>query len=416
MVDELIMEWKTVNLAEIYGAADQANLRKAQLDAYNRELADEQRLRQEADAIKGAYTIGADGELDAKTTLANLYRVNPMKAMEFKQSMATAEQEQQKAKIAKAKDIAGIYKDSATAVLANPSIENAALQLQRFSRMTGEDVSQELQQIQTMTPEQIKQWAAGHALEATNFLTKFETKDAGGQLITQGIDPLSGRVSVTNTTQKTMTPDQIEDNRIAQANLGVNQARLGLDRQKFALDQQKAANPAPTQKTQLSPTAQKELFEADEIAKASENVIGMLKEAKGLNDKAYSGIGAKPLAVVRSNLPGFGASEGADATINLDNLMTGQALESLKATFGGMPTEGERKILLDMQASADKTPAQRKAILDRAISAAERRLKFNKSKADALRKGTYFTEGVTEQQAPAQPQGQSTVIDFGSLK
>jgi hypothetical protein len=172
-----------------------------------------------------------------------------------------------------------------------------------------------------------------------------------------------------------------------------------------------AKSTAP-QKTALSASAQKELFEADELAKSSENAIGMLTQALELNKKAYSGIGAKPLAVVRSNLPGFGESEAANSTIDLDNLMTGQALESLKATFGGMPTEGERKILLDIQASADKTPAQRKIIIDRAIEMANKRMKFNKSKADALRKGTYFTDGVVEQAAPQQP----SVIDFGSLK
>jgi hypothetical protein len=143
-------------------------------------------------------------------------------------------------------------------------------------------------------------------------------------------------------------------------------------------------------KSAMSATAQKELFEAEEIAQASNNATGMLKEALTLNNKAYSGIGAKPRAVIASNL-GMGKG-GADDTINLDNLMTGQALESLKATFGGMPTEGERRILLDMQASADKTPAQRKAILDRAIIAADKREKFNKTKAQSLRSGDYFSE------------------------
>jgi hypothetical protein len=153
-------------------------------------------------------------------------------------------------------------------------------------------------------------------------------------------------------------------------------------------DGQQVAGVKP--KSALSATAQKELFEAEDIAQASNNATGMLKEALTLNNKAYSGIGAKPRAIIASNL-GMGKG-GADDTINLDNLMTGQALESLKATFGGMPTEGERKILLDMQASADKTPTQRKAILDRAIIAADKRAKFNQTKAKSLRSGDYFLE------------------------
>lgn len=154
-------------------------------------------------------------------------------------------------------------------------------------------------------------------------------------------------------------------------------------------------------KTPLSSAAQKELFESDEIAQSSKNAIGMLQEAKNLNGKAYSGYGAKTRATIRSNLPG--ESTGANATVELDNLMTGQALESLKATFGGMPTEGERKILLDMQASADKTPQQRQAILDRAIAAAERRVQFNEQKSNALRSGEYFSpQPAKSETSPAQ--------------
>jgi hypothetical protein len=140
----------------------------------------------------------------------------------------------------------------------------------------------------------------------------------------------------------------------------------------------------------LSPTAQKELFEADDIAQSSKNVQGILQSALQLNNQTYSGYGAKARAVARSNLPGQSAE--ADNTIQLDNMMTGQALESLKATFGGMPTEGERKILLDMQASADKTPAQRKDIMERAIAAAKRRETFAAERAKSLRAGTYFTQ------------------------
>lgn len=137
----------------------------------------------------------------------------------------------------------------------------------------------------------------------------------------------------------------------------------------------------------LSATAEKELFEADDNIQAAKNVIGILEEALSLNDKAYSGYGAKMRATLRSNLPG--ESEAANATINLDNMMTGQALESLKMIFGGMPTEGERKILLEMQASADKTTQQRKDIINRAIKLAKTRAVVNTNKANALRSGTY---------------------------
>jgi hypothetical protein len=410
-------QFDTINLAQIYGAADDTNFRRAQMEAYNKKAMREQQAYDMEEKLKGAYAIGEDGAIDEKTTLANLYRVDPMAANKFKQGLDESalgrqklETEKENAKFNRIKQISGVYKDTATAIMANPTPQAAAMNLQRFSKLTGEDVSQELEQISQMTPDQIKQWAAGHALEADKVLTKFETKDTGGQLVTQGIDPITGKVSVTNQIQKTATPDAImTDKRTREENQKNRNVTMRGQNMTAATAQAKSTAP---QKTALSASAQKELFEADELAKSSENAIGMLTQALELNKKAYSGIGAKPLAVVRSNLPGFGESEAANSTIDLDNLMTGQALESLKATFGGMPTEGERKILLDIQASADKTPAQRKIIIDRAIEMANKRMKFNKSKADALRKGTYFTDGVVEQEAPQQP----SVIDFGSLK
>lgn len=151
----------------------------------------------------------------------------------------------------------------------------------------------------------------------------------------------------------------------------------------------------------MSPTTQKELFEADEVTQSATNVIDILNRAKQINKTAYYG----PLAVERAKamslLPGDRTAE--NATVDLDNMMTGQALESLKAIFGGMPTEGERKILLDIQASASKTPAQREAIINRAIEMAQRRLGFNKSKADAIRKGTYFKEAPEIKSTAQQP-------------
>lgn len=153
----------------------------------------------------------------------------------------------------------------------------------------------------------------------------------------------------------------------------------------------------------MSPTAQKELFESDETVQAASNVIGLLNKAKEINSKASYGPFSKERAKLASWMPG--ESPTADATIDLDNIMTGQALESLKLIFGGMPTEGERKILLDLQASVDKTPQQRDAILDRAIELAQRRMSFNKSKADSLRSGKYFKEGP--QISPVEMSGQA---------
>lgn len=191
----------------------------------------------------------------------------------------------------------------------------------------------------------------------------------------------------------------------------LNNANVGLVNAKTQNETTKLTSPKA--KTQLSPTAQKELFEAEDVINSSTNTIDMLNEALRLNKTAYSGIGAKTAATAVSNTP-FVDKTRADATVQLDNLMTGQALESLKAVFGGMPTEGERKILLDIQASADKTPVQRAGIIKRGIEMAERRMKASKAKAKSLRDGSFFNEQPMQEEAKpaAQPRTAPTVSNW----
>lgn len=150
----------------------------------------------------------------------------------------------------------------------------------------------------------------------------------------------------------------------------------------------------------MSPTLQKELLEADDAVQGTKSAIGALTKALELNKSAYSGPLAAGRAMVRSNIP-LGDTSTADNTVLLDNIMTGQALEMLKATFGAAPTEGERKILMDLQASSGKTPAQREAIIQRAIAAAQRRGVYSANKAQAIRDGTYLDQGIAAPEAAA---------------
>jgi hypothetical protein len=109
--------------------------------------------------------------------------------------------------------------------------------------------------------------------------------------------------------------------------------------------------------------------------------------------------------------------EGAQATEQLENEITSNALGQLKAIFGGAPTEGERKILLDIQGSTGKPDAVRQGIYDRAQKAAEKRLEFNRQRADALRGGSFYKPqgGKPAPQtdaAPATPPPSSGVTHF----
>ena len=67
-------------------------------------------------------------------------------------------------------------------------------------------------------------------------------------------------------------------------------------------------------------------------------------------------------------------------------------LSQLKATFGGNPTEGERQILEQVSGAITLSRAERRAVLNNAISIADRRLQASRENLKAL--GTGEVTGV----------------------
>ena len=158
----------------------------------------------------------------------------------------------------------------------------------------------------------------------------------------------------------------------------------------------------------MNATVMKEIFEADEALQAGQAVISGLDRALELNNVAYDG----PFADQRSYASSLLGDQGGIATQELKNVVTAQALESLKAVFGGMPTEGERKILLEIQGSVDQPKPVREAIYKRAKAAAERRIAENAAKAAALRNGQYFEGGYSAQTGAPSPNTTSTGLQW----
>lgn len=162
----------------------------------------------------------------------------------------------------------------------------------------------------------------------------------------------------------------------------------------------------------LTATDKKAILEADEMVMVNQSAISALDQAMNLSDSANSGWGAGTRAAVGNNLPDVmvpdfvSSPESSAATTNFDNAVIGQALTQLKAIFGGAPTEGERKILLDLQGASSMPKEVRKEILGRAKAMAEKRLEFNRQRAASLRGGDFYKPagagaGVP---GPAQPQ------------
>lgn len=183
-------------------------------------------------------------------------------------------------------------------------------------------------------------------------------------------------------------------------------AVMGPDGKATYVSPQNAIGKSPASKSGggMSATAQKELIQTDEEIQGGGQALTLLKQAKDLNDKAMGGFGRGALATAGSILPSAMRPQAVDDTLELDNIITNSALPQLKSIFGGMPTEGERKVLLEVQGSSSKPAEVRTGIFDRAQKAVENRLKFAKEKSKSLRSGTYFSgDGGVDPASAAPP-------------
>lgn len=160
----------------------------------------------------------------------------------------------------------------------------------------------------------------------------------------------------------------------------------------------------------LTNTDKREIYETDELVGANKSAISLLRQARELSDRSLQGPGAGAVASVTSI---FGDTQGEN-TLEFDNLLKQQVLPQLKAIFGGMPTEGERKVLLDLQGSSGLQRNVRNKIIDNALRHAAARLRFNQEKAQGLRTGTYYGAPPEYNVAPP-PDGQPAPDDFSDV-
>lgn len=151
---------------------------------------------------------------------------------------------------------------------------------------------------------------------------------------------------------------------------------------------------------ELKPKEMQMLTDAEQVIATGEQAIRDFTRALELNPTAYSGALATTRKVIAS------ATSSSDpaylATEEFANLTTQNALNALKTTFGGNPTEGERKILLEVQGSIGLPPPARERILRRALGVAQRVVERNKAMIPKIQGGYYSTrsDGSQGKSAP----------------
>jgi hypothetical protein len=151
----------------------------------------------------------------------------------------------------------------------------------------------------------------------------------------------------------------------------------------------------------LSPT---ELNLVDDTTKritAGKEGLTSLDRAIELNPTAFEG----SLSSARKMLGNIIGSEDPAfvATEELDNTIIGSALAQMKTIFGANPTEGERRILLDMQGSSGKTRAVREKIFQNSRAAVQRRLEADAKMLGDIRSGSFGRVQPAAPSAPGKP-------------
>lgn len=126
-------------------------------------------------------------------------------------------------------------------------------------------------------------------------------------------------------------------------------------------------------KPKLTANDQKELINAKKTIIAAPNAEQKIMEALKLNKEAFSGsgIGTGAKTYIARKTGTFG--DTLTATTKLQNITMRNVLNSLKSTFGGMPTEGERKVLMDVESAINGTEQEREAVLQQALEAIKNR-------------------------------------------
>lgn len=156
---------------------------------------------------------------------------------------------------------------------------------------------------------------------------------------------------------------------------------------------------------EFKPAEVKMLTEAEDTINNADETMRGLRRALELNPVAYEG----SLTGIRKQVGSLFSSDDPAyvAAVELDNVLQNIALSKLKTTFPGAVTEGERKILVELQGSSGQPRAVRERIIRNAIPVIQRLIERNKGRIDRIQTGEY------SRPSGAKPKTKPRVINWG---
>ena len=263
--------------------------------------------------------------------------------------------------------------------------ENQKRQFQlEVQKLRSSDANEELKNLRALSSEELKDRRAilQKMIEQYSIGTKPQSS-SGRQALDEGLGlntpEYRQRVKELGdlNAQKTLV-----DIQTSLGNLAINQKNAELQQKRLDLDAEKA----------------KRFTSAElELKKDTEDALAATQSASKLLSKAFTlnknSFGNSALEIAQRKALELSGSKN-ERLLNtrlLENMLGDQALNSLKATFGAAPTEGERKILLDLQGIGAKTIEERSEIIRKAYKAAANREQRARQRLEELKSGRYAT-------------------------
>ncbi len=167
----------------------------------------------------------------------------------------------------------------------------------------------------------------------------------------------------------------------------------------------------------LTAPDKKAIFEAEDELPILDNTIASLGQAKQLNDKTYTGVGAGArgwAGTALSGMPGAGMlidTEQARATSEFGKLMSMEAIQAMASTLKGATTDAELARFVDILADPSTPPDIRGRTIDRMMQLAERQKQIKSSRINQLRGGEYYKPGGGASGSPG-GDGGGGVVDY----
>jgi len=230
---------------------------------------------------------------------------------------------------------------------------------------------EEMKDKRTIATEMIKQYIKSGAPESA---AGKQAKDEG---LTPGTPEYQARVKQIADTN---IEKQLSGINTALAGLSVQQANLALAQNKFGFQKEQAGK--------LTPGEVKMKTEAEDNLANMDQALKDLAQAYKLNPNTFDSS-----LVDTAQLKLLEAAGSKDpkviATRTQANLLGKQGLAKLKSSFGGNPTEGERKILLDLEGIDAKSKEERAIIMRNAYAALKTRRERENKRLNEINQGLY---------------------------